>query len=69
MNEVAVTEDGKRAVSVSQDHTLKLWDLETKCLVATFYGDAEISCVSVIDNELFVAGSSNGAIHLLRLRE
>jgi WD40 repeat protein len=32
---VAVTADGKRAVSASYDHTLKVWDLESGKVLAT----------------------------------
>ena len=35
---VAVTPDGKRAVSASQDHTLKVWDLETGRALRTLEG-------------------------------
>ena len=69
VNEVAITRDGKRVVSVSQDHSLKLWNIDSGSLIATFYGDAEISCVSVVNDELFVAGSSDGAVHFLKLQE
>src|ERR1022692_2338045 len=37
---VAVTEDGKRAVSASWDHTLKVWDLETGRALLTLEGHA-----------------------------
>jgi WD40 repeat protein len=35
---VAVTADGKRAVSASEDHTLKVWDLETGRALRTLEG-------------------------------
>ena len=35
---VAVTPDGRRAVSASEDRTLKVWDLEQGALLATLEG-------------------------------
>jgi WD40 repeat protein len=35
---VAITPDGKRAVSSSDDHALKLWDLETGRTLRTLEG-------------------------------
>jgi WD40 repeat protein len=35
---VAVTPDGRRAVSASKDPTLKVWDLETGCELHTLAG-------------------------------
>ena len=35
---VAVTDDGSRAISVSNDRTLKLWDLETGEHIRTLEG-------------------------------
>src|SRR6266536_3426620 len=35
---VAVTADGKRAVSVSEDQTLKVWDLDTGRVLRTLEG-------------------------------
>jgi WD40 repeat protein len=66
---VAVLADGRRAVSGSRDNTLRLWDLESGEVIATFTGDAAITCVAVARDDLFVAGSGNGAVHILRLIE
>jgi hypothetical protein len=35
----------------------------------TSFGDAAITCVAVARDDLFVAGSENGAVHILELRE
>ncbi len=51
------------------DNTLRLWDLESGEVIATFTGDAAITCVAVARDDLFVAGSANGAVHILRLIE
>ncbi len=37
---VAVTPDGQRAVSASEDNTVKVWDLETGEVLATFTCDS-----------------------------
>jgi WD40 repeat protein len=39
---VAVTPDGKRAVSASEDHTLKLWDLETGRALLSLEGHSDV---------------------------
>jgi WD40 repeat protein len=66
---VAVLADGRRALSGSRDNTLRLWDLESGDVIATFIADAGITCVAVARDDLFVAGSANGAVHILRLIE
>ena len=39
---MAVTPDGKRAVSASEDKTLKVWDLETGRALRTLEGHSEL---------------------------
>ena len=68
VNSVAVLADGRRALSGSEDRTLRLWDLETGACLALFGGDATFTAVAVVRDDLFVAGSANGAIHILDLR-
>ena len=41
VNAVAVTPDGKRAVSASWDKTLKVWDLETGRALRTLEGHSD----------------------------
>jgi hypothetical protein len=52
-------------VSASDDNTLKLWNLETGTVVATFYGDAPYHCVSAASHDAIVAGDALGRIHVL----
>jgi len=64
---VAIAPDGKRAVSASKDNTLKLWDLETGNVLATFIGDADmLSCAIAPDGVTVVAGDSVGRVYFLR---
>jgi WD40 repeat protein len=42
VNGVAVTPDGKRAVSASGDHTLKVWDLESGAALCTLQGHSDV---------------------------
>ena len=65
---VAITPDGKKAVSASSDNTLKVWNLETGKEIVTFIGDSIISCCAIAPDGLtIVAGESSGRIHFLRL--
>jgi WD40 repeat protein len=65
---VALTPDGKRAVSASYDETLKVWDLETGEVVAAFTADAPlISCAVGPDGRAIVAGDASGRVHFLSL--
>jgi WD40 repeat protein len=66
---VAVTADGKRAVSASEDRTLKLWDLDTGLLIATFHGDAPALCCASADERRIVAGDSGRRVYFLSLEE
>ena len=59
----------KRAVSGSNDRTLKVWDLASGDVLATLTCDAGVmSCASAGEN-LIVAGDSGGHLHFLRLEE
>jgi hypothetical protein len=67
VNGVAVTADGRRAVSTSGDQTLKVWDLETDMLIATFTCDGAVNCCAFASNQTIVAGDAGGRVHFLAL--
>jgi WD40 repeat protein len=68
VNAVAVTADGKQAISASRDNTLKLWNLETGEVIASFTGESPIICCAVApDGVTIVAGEESGRLHFLRL--
>jgi WD40 repeat protein len=65
---VAVTPDGQRAVSASLDTTLKVWDLATGTVVATFFADGDTgACAVAPDGVTICAGDAFGRVHFLRL--
>ena len=63
---VAVTPDGKRAVSASWDHTLKVWDLETGREMRTLEGHSGwVAGVAVTpDGKRAVSASVDGTLKL-----
>ena len=65
---VAVTPDGKRAVSASWDKTLKVWDLESGEALATFTGEADVLCCAC-DDDMIICGDAGGRVHFLNLEE
>jgi len=63
-----VTADGQRAVSASDDNTVRLWDLETGEVMATFTCDWPAHCCAFSEAlKLIVAGDAGGHLHFLKL--
>jgi WD40 repeat protein len=63
---VAVTPDGRFAVSVSRDNTLRVWDLGTGQLLTTLGAYAPLQCCAVTpDGTTILAGDASGALHIL----
>jgi WD40 repeat protein/serine/threonine protein kinase len=63
---VCFTPDGRRFLSGSLDHTLRLWDLESGQEIGHFEDPAPISAVCISPNGRFVLSSSD---QVLRLRD
>jgi WD40 repeat protein len=67
VNGVAITPDGRRAVSASQDNTLRVWDLESGKELALLTADSPTaSCAVSLDAWTIVAGDATGNIHILK---
>ncbi|PSN11378.1 hypothetical protein C7293_24490, partial [filamentous cyanobacterium CCT1] len=65
---VAISPDGQRAVSASDDCTLKVWNLATGQCTATFWGDSSFyTCAIALDGVTVVAGDQTGMVHFFRL--
>ena len=57
-----------RDSSASDDHTLKLWDLETGDTIAGFTADAAFTtCALARGESLAIAGDALGRIHMLEI--
>jgi WD40 repeat protein len=70
VNAVAVAPDGRRVVSASDDNTVKVWNVETGEVLATFTCDSVAHCCAFSDaGKLIVAGNNGGHLHFLRLEE
>jgi WD40 repeat protein len=67
---VAITPDGRHAVSASYDYTLRVWDLESGKELASLTADAPMaSCAVSSDGRTIVAGDATGNMHFLQLVE
>jgi WD40 repeat protein len=68
VNGVAITPDGRRAVSASWDKTLRVWDLESGKELTSLTADGPTtSCAISLDGRTIVAGDATGKIHILRM--
>jgi WD40 repeat protein len=63
---VAISSDGKYALSGSEDRTIRLWDIETGNLIRTFEGHRRaVTSVAISpDNRYALSGSEDGTIRL-----
>ena len=67
---LAVTADGRRAISAGGDCTVRVWDLEGDGVTATFTGDGSmLGCSLGPDDRTIIASDSFGHIHFLSLVE
>ncbi|MGD2177739.1 MAG: hypothetical protein PVG71_07940, partial [Anaerolineae bacterium] len=66
IRDVAVTPDGRHAVSASFDGTLKIWDVERRQMAANLSGHAGgVRAVAVTsDGRWAVSGSDDGTLHV-----
>jgi WD40 repeat protein len=60
----AVTPDNRRVISASNDHTLRIWELETGCLLTTLDGHAAgvRACAVTPDSRRVISGSVDRTI-------
>jgi WD40 repeat protein len=64
----AISDDGTRVASASEDATVKLWRIPEGTCLATFTGDSEMVTVAIVpDGSLIVAGERGGSVHLLEV--
>ena len=66
INNLVVMPDSHHAVSVSEDRSLKIWDLETGGCLATWSANDDISVCSVTP-DIIVAGTERGEVLFLKL--
>jgi WD40 repeat protein len=65
---VGVDRAGTLAVSGSGDRTVRVWDLASGRLLATFTADASVEAIAAaLAKSALVAGDDAGRVHLLRL--
>jgi WD40 repeat protein len=63
-----MTPDGKRAISASSDHALRVWDVESGTRIATFTGESPVlRCAIAPDGRTIIAREKSGRGHFLRL--
>ena len=69
-NAVAVTPDGRHAISASSDRTLKVWDLGNGQELATVTLEGALRCIALApDGVTILAGDGAGNVYCLRYME
>jgi WD40 repeat protein len=70
VNAMAITPNGKQALSASGDETLKLWDLNSSKCLAIWGGEFSLICCAVspsLNSIAVIAGEESGRVHILQL--
>ena len=68
VNALAITPDGRRVISASADHTLRVWNVESGNQIAAFTGEGPmLRCVVAPDGRTITAREKSGRAHFLRL--
>lgn len=65
---VAISRDGKRALSGSWDKTVRVWDLEVDRLIAIFTCDAALTSCAWRE-DCIIVGDSGGQVHVFAWEE
>lgn len=66
VNGVCTTSDNQLVISVSNDKTLKVWDINTGCAISTFYCEnACMGCAISTDGKKIVAWDKDGFVYFL----
>jgi len=64
----AIIPKSKYFITVSEDHMIKVWDLEQKNCISTFQLDSPVcACDITPDGQTIIVGDNLGRIHFLRL--
>ena len=67
---IAITPDGRCAVSASNNGTVRFWELESGQEIATFHGETAMRTLALAsDGRTVVTGDDSGQVHFLRLVE
>jgi len=65
---VVLTSDGRHIISASSNDTIKVWDIESEKMIATFTVNSPMIACNVSQNRLIIIGSEeSGQMHFLRL--
>jgi len=64
---VALSRDARYAVSASDDHILRVWDIYQGSVIATFACEGAVLCCAVFDSNIIVAGDLGGRVYCLEL--
>lgn len=71
---VVLADHDRKAVSISEDATLRVWDLKKGTLLATFTSESPLRAVDAVairegDRNVLtvIAGEDSGRVHILRL--
>ncbi len=67
VNSVCLTPNGWRAVTASDDKTIRVWDMVSGACIALFFADARIRSVSASSDRI-VAGAEDGSVFFLQMR-